>query len=390
MRSPAAALRDWNNGRLPAAVETVATVVLETIRGFRADRGIDLAASLAFTTLLTAVPLLATFSVLVAAVFDENDARFFDSVASILPYHTEFVMQHLRRFVAESKALSGIGFVLLIAASLRLIFVVEELVNAVWGAPRRRARLARVVLYVFVLLVLALLIGGLGRSLRSPSSFVLEIAALTLLYRFLPNAHVDWRSATLASVVVTLLLELLRALFGVYVAALSRMNLVAGSMSLVLFVLISIYFVWALILLGVELTHVLQKTIRRGRRNRGAMPGRAENAIRMLLRLASGGSHEFRELYGEQEASSVEAEGLLGQLRDHGLIRGDRAQGFALAERPEAITVARIVEAITPDLYTITGEDKDPVAKALAPLFEHLDAERRALLGATLADLRRM
>ena len=390
MRSPAAALRDWSKGKLPAALETVATVVLETIRGFRADRGIDLAASLAFTTLLTAVPLLATFSVLGAAVFDENDARFFDSVASILPYHTEFVMQHLRRFVAESKALSGIGFVLLIAASLRLIFVVEELVNAVWGAPRRRARLARVVLYVFVLLVLALLIGGLGRSLRSPSWFVLEIAALTLLYRYLPNAHVNWRSATLASLVVTLLLELLRALFGVYVDALSRMNLVAGSMSLVLFVLISIYFVWALILLGVELTHVLQKTIRRGRRNRGALPGRAENAIRMLLRLAAGGSHDLRELYREQEASSVEAERLLGQLRDGGLIRGDRAQGFALAERPEAISVARVVEAITPDLYTVTAEEKDPVAKALAPLFEHLDAERRALLGATLADLRRM
>ena len=385
MRSPVA-LRDW---KLPAAVETAVTVVLETIRGFRADRGIDLAASLAFTTLLTAIPLLATFSVLIAAVFDEKEARFFDSVASILPYHTEFVMQHLRRFVAESKALSGIGFVLLAVASVRLIFVVEELVNAVWGAPRRRARLARAVLYVFVLCVLALLIGGLGRKLPLPS-FLIEIAALTLLYRYLPNAHVNWRSAMAASLVVTLLLELLRAAFGMYVDALSRMNLIAGSMSLALFVLVSIYFVWALILLGVELTHVLQKTIRRGRRNRGAVPGRAENAIRMLLRLAPGGSHDFRELYLEQDASSVEAEGLLSQLRDKGLIRGDRAQGFELAERPEAITVARVVEAITPDLYTITGEERDPVAKKLAPLFEHLDAERRALLGATLADLSRM
>ena len=389
MRSRIVALRSFATRRLPPAVAATATVVLETIRGFRADRGVDLAASLAFTTLLTAIPLLATFSILIAAVFDENDARFFDSVASILPYHTEFVMQHLRRFVAESAALSGIGLVLLIAASVRLIFVVEELVNAVWGAPRRRARLARAVLYVFVLLVLALLVGGLGRSLRSPSWFLLEIAALTLLYRYLPNAQVNWRSAAVASLVVTVLLELLRTLFGVYVDALSRMNLVAGSMSLALFVLISIYFVWALILLGVELTHVLQKT-RRGRRNRGATPGRAENALRMLLRLAAGGSHEFRELYGEQEASSVEAEGLLGQLRDHGLIRGDRARGFALAESPEAITVARVVEAISPDLYSVTGEDKDPVSKVLAPLFAHLDAERRALLGATLADLRRM
>ena len=34
--------------------------------GFRADRGVDLAASLSFTTLLTAVPLLATFALFLA------------------------------------------------------------------------------------------------------------------------------------------------------------------------------------------------------------------------------------------------------------------------------------------------------------------------------------
>ena len=37
-------------------------VVSETFRGFRADRGLDLAASLAFASLLTAVPLLVAFS----------------------------------------------------------------------------------------------------------------------------------------------------------------------------------------------------------------------------------------------------------------------------------------------------------------------------------------
>jgi DNA-binding IscR family transcriptional regulator len=146
--------------------------------------------------------------------------------------------------------------------------------------------------------------------------------------------------------------------------------------------------VWVLILLGVELTHVLQETVRRGRRISGPKAGRAENAIRMLLRLASGGSHPFRDLYEAQEGSSVEAEELLGQLRDGRVVRGDRARGFALAQPPEQITVAQVVEAISPDLYTITPQERDQVVKVLAPLFERLDAERRAVLGATLADLR--
>lgn len=372
---------------------TVWGIVLETIRGFRADRGIDLAASLAFTTLLTAVPLLATFSVLIAAAFDENDAAFLEFFNAILPYHTTLVTESLRSFIAESKALSGIGLVLLLVASMRLIFIVEELFNAVWGAPRRRAWFTRIVLYFFVLLVLSLLIGGFGIGLRSPSSaitFLMELVALTLLYRFLPNAHVHWRSAGIAGAVVALLLELLRKLFGLYVDALSRMNLITGSLSLVLLVLFSVYFVWVLILLGVELTHVLQENVRRARRISGPRAGRAENAIRMLLRLAAGGQHDLRELYVEQEGSSVEAEELLGLLRDKGLIRGDRARGFALAQRPEEITVAQVVEAISPNLYTITPEEEDQVVKVLAPLFERLDAERRALLGATLADLRKI
>jgi hypothetical protein len=46
------------------------------------------------------------------------------------------------------------------------------------------------------------------------------------------------------------------------------------------------------------------------------------------------------------------------------------------------------VDAISPNLYTITPEEDDRVVQTLEPLFARLDAERRALLGATLADLR--
>jgi membrane protein len=169
---------------------TVKCVVLETVRGFRADRGIDLAASLAFTTLLTAVPLLATLSVFIAAAFHEDDAAFLDLLNTFLPFHTATVTESLRSFVAESTTLSGIGLVLLIVSSVRLIFVVEELFNAVWGAPRRRAWITRSVLYLFVLLVLSLLMGGLGLGLQSPASdnavavrlqpLLIEVVALTL------------------------------------------------------------------------------------------------------------------------------------------------------------------------------------------------------------------
>ena len=388
------------------AFVTAREVVVETFRGFAADRGADLAGSLAFTTLLTAVPLLATFSLFLAAFFKEKNDQILEMVNRILPYHTAKLTESLREFVAESTAISGIGLVILIVASVRLIFIVEATFNAVWGAPKRRAWFQRIAIYSFALFSLALLVGAIGSGVQilrrfslletvlvSPFAetifpFAAEFAVLTLLYHYLPNAYVRWTSAALAGGITAVLLELLRIVFGKYVAMLSRMNLITGSLSLLLFVLLSVFLVWVLILLGVELTHVLQTKIGRSRR-RGRVPaGRAENAIRMLLRLAEGGFHRLRELYHDQEGSSVEAERILDCLRDAGIVEGDAARGFALAQPAEKISVAQIVEAISPNLYTITPEGDDKVVHVLEPLFARLDSERRALLDRTLADLK--
>ncbi len=379
-------------------------VCQETFHGFRADRGVDLAASLAFTTLLTAVPLLATFALFLATFFKQNVTTIFDLVNLVLPYHTAQVTESLRDFIAQSTTITGIGLALVFVASLRLLFIVEGIVNTVWGAPRRRALFPRLVLYTVGLFALALLIGSIALGVRlvkrfamaneilsAPATdflypFAVEFAALSLLYKYLPNAFVRWIPAAAGAGAVAVALELLRFLFGLYVKALSRVNLITGSLTLILLTLLSVYFVWVLILLGVELVHVLQ-THAAGRRTIGGpRAGPAENAIRMLLHLAKGGTHGLRELYAQQEESSTEAERILLQLKDAGLVAGDVAQGFSLVRPARKITVAQVVDAVSPNLYTITPEEGDKVVEILEPLFERLHAERRALLGMTLAD----
>jgi membrane protein len=384
----------------------LAAVAAETFHGFRADRGVDLAASLAFTSLLTAVPLLATFALFLAAFFKQNVATIFDLVNLILPYHTAQVTESLRDFISQSSAITGIGLFLLFVASLRLLFIIEGIVNTVWGAPRRRRLVARILLYTVGLLALALLIGSITLGVRflkrfamaneilsAPATdflgpFVVEFLALTLLYKYLPNAFVRWRRAAAGAAAVAISLEALRFLFGLYVRTLSKVNLITGSLTLVLLTLLSVYFVWVLILLGVELVHVLQAHAA-GREIGGPRAGAAENAIRMLLQLARGGTHGLRELYAQQEDTSLEAEKILSQLEEAGLVSGDAAKGFSLTRPPRKITIAQVVDAVSPDLYTLTAERGDRVVEVLQPLFDRLRGERRALLGMTLADLLR-
>jgi membrane protein len=381
-------------------------VVSETFRGFRADRGLDLAASLAFASVLTAIPLLVTLSLFLATFFKENDDQILAVVNAVLPYQTTRLMQNLGDFVKESTAISTVGLILLSLASVRLIFVVEGVFNAVWGAPRRRARLARIILYTFALVALGLVLGGIFWGLKalrryvgwdsvlgSPAfgavaPFLLKAFFLTLLYKYLPNAKVRWTVAAVAGSAVSLALELLRLCFSLYVEALLRMNLITGSLAFLLFAVLSLYFAWALILLGVELTHVLQTQVA-GAGSAHAREGRAERAIRMLLRMSSFEQAPLKDLEPNPHAPSPETIRILDDLKGAGLIAGDPTSGFRLATPGREITVARIVEALSPGLYDINPYHQDRVALALEPLFYRLDAERRALLNATLADLRR-
>ncbi len=201
------------------------------------------------------------------------------------------------------------GLVLLVLASVRLVFIVEGVFNAVWGAPRRRARVSRFIIYVFALAALGLVLGGIGwglRTLRSAADagslvnselfgaavpFLLKAFFLTLIYRYVPNAYVRLSPAAVAGATVALGLELLRLRFSLYVEALVRMNLITGSLAFALFAIIALYFAWALILFGVELTHVLQREVpgartetRREGRARKGDPDAAADVLRRVRR----------------------------------------------------------------------------------------------------------
>lgn len=379
-------------------------VIADTYRGFRADRGFDLAGSLSFTSLLTAVPLLAAFSIFLVTFFRENDDQIIAVVNALLPYQTVHLTQSLRDFIAEATAISGVGLAIALVASVRLIFVVEGVFNAVWGAPRRRMSVRRVAIYSFALLALGLVLGGVGLVTRTvsrhytidsaaeaaalgASSFLLKALLLTLLFKYLPNARVRTTAAAISGAAVALTLELLRVAFNVYVAAMLRMNLITGTIGFVFLAILSLYLAWALILAGVELTHVLQTHVVRAGGEAGQ--GRAERAIRMLLRMSSSEATPVAEIQPDPEAPPAETIAILEELQRAGLVEGDATSGFRRAAPSAQISVLRVIEALTPDLYRISPHRLDRIAMVLEPIFYRLEAERRGLLHVTLADLRR-
>jgi DNA-binding IscR family transcriptional regulator len=229
---------------------------------------------------------------------------------------------------------------------------------------------------------------GVKEALLTAAPFLLKAFLLTLLFRYLPNARVRLGSAAAAGAAIALTLELLRLAFGVYVDTLLRMNLITGSLGFIFLAVLSLYLAWALILIGVELTHVLQTHVARAA-GRLAPRGRSERAVRMLLRMSSTGALPLSEIEPDPDAVSAETLAILADLEKGGLVAGSPEGGFRLARTGRKITVAQVVEALAPDLYLVNREQEDRIALILEPLLYRLDSERKKLLNATLAELRR-
>jgi YihY family inner membrane protein len=387
--------------RIGAALGNVATTVLETTRGFQADRGLDLSASLAFATLLMLVPLVATFAIVLAAVFRQNDVEIINAVNFILPYKSSRITENLREFVESARTISWIGTLVLIAASLRLIFVVEGVINAVWGAPKHRGLLGRIIVYTVGLLVAALLLGvalsGLAflradpllTFLTSPWAsklfrFLVTAAALTLLYRFMPNAPVSWSAAGIGGVTAAVGIKVLRSSIQVYFDNFSTVNLIYGSLAVLFIVLLSFYFFWVIILWSVELTHALDteaiRPVTTGR-------GRLERAIRAMILMESPGGVGIEAICRSLRLTEKDAVGILARLIAARLVRAHLSGRYTLAEKPQNVSLSQIVSAVVPDLFAVPEEQDDRVAELLRPRFQRLAADQKTMLDLTLAEL---
>ena len=384
---------------LPRKVRRVA---VQTAKGFFGDRGPDLAASLTFSTLLMAVPLAATFAILLATFFRENDLAILDAVNMALPYQSARITANLREFIESAKTISGVGIAVLIATSLRLIFIIEDTVNHVWGAPRRRRLVARMIVYTVGLFAGALLLGvfvsGLDQ-LRKQVAFeniftsalfgrlvaaLVVAAALTLLYRFLPNARVSWSSAALAATIVSLSLRIIKIGFAAYFKFFHDINIIYGSLSLVLLLLLSLFFFWELVLAGVELTFVLDagedsSTVRSGE-------GRVESAVRLLVTLA-GRPEPVRLEDLKKELGRSDLESVARRLAEEKLVAETDGPAWTLAKKLEAIPLSKVVTAVSPDLLSVSPDGHDRIARILRRLFRKQAAEQQVLLNITVAEL---
>lgn len=233
------------------------------------------ASSLAYTTILSIIPLLA-MSFAIFKAFGGLD-KLYETlepfvVSNLAEGASDEVITHLESFIANAHASAvGIsGFLGLILTSMSMLSSVEKAINRVWQTQITRSWFHRIATYwLFVTLgPLALsFVLGFATSSDLPLThflpngsglFLLTTALFFVVYHYVPNTRVHWKNSLISGLSAAALLSLARLGFDLYTVKVVSYSRIYGSLGAVPILLLWIYILWAIVLSGASLTAALQ------------------------------------------------------------------------------------------------------------------------------------
>lgn len=244
----------------------------------------QVAAALAFTSLLALVPLMAVafslFSVLpLFPGWMETAEQFV--LDTFVPGVGEGVQRYLLSFVHKTAGLGTMASIGLFVTAILLLNTIDVTFNRIWQLKRTRHNFVRLLLlFVFLLIAPLMLAASLAATTfimalpyisETVGSVALHSSILTILpiittclllafmYHWIPNTSVLWRHAFMGSAVASILFEAANYLFALYIAWFPTYELLYGALAAIPLLLIWIYVSWLIVLLGAEITRNLEQ-----------------------------------------------------------------------------------------------------------------------------------
>jgi len=258
--------------------------LLQTLKGFKANQGLLLAGAVAYYALLSIVPLLILAVIALSQLIDEGEllATIGRYLEWLVPSQSRAIVQELAHFLDNRARISWLLFATLIFFSSLAFTVLENAMSVIFlhrvVARKRRFIFSVLIPYAYILslgvgLLLVTLVAGslqaVGResvelfghqwSLSGLSGALLyllgfagEVFVMTSVYLVMPAGRLAWRHALIGGITAAVLWEVTRHILVWYFATLSQVNIVYGSMTTAIVVLLSLELAAALLLYGAQ------------------------------------------------------------------------------------------------------------------------------------------
>ena len=269
----------------------------ETLSNWSTHKCSSFGAALAYYSIFSFGPLMLIATVIAGVVFGTDAARgaISGQVRGLLGDSGAQAVQALLNaadhpYQGLLATIFGVGTLLFAAVSV--VVQLKTALNTVWECDAAAqggwwdlirgylVSLAGVVSLGFLLLVSLLftaVISAIGKYfgsylpeptfqfLGSVVSFLFITVLFAMMFKWLPDTHVDWRDVWLGAVLTAALFEAGKFLIGYYVGKLALQSTYGAAASLVM-LLIWVYYSAQIVLLGAEFTHVYAR--RHGRHKR--------------------------------------------------------------------------------------------------------------------------
>jgi membrane protein len=382
--------------------------IREVAREFYNIEGTSRASALAYTTLLSLIPLLVAFTQALQRyfrnLFPNSQAQIDDILNTIMPYQSPVISFHISRFVENAQTASAFGVIIFFVIAFQLFLAVESTVNQIWKTRSVRGYRQKIIAFTMLFFWGPVLMGisFTTTSLLEKNRYlqvlfqqdiifrivpiIVLFIAFTMLFWLVPSTRVRFRSAAVGALVTTSLFTLVRFGFGIYADYLfhGRFNVIYGALGLGLIFLIAIQILWVVILLGVEISYVFQNFygILCATEHQVQDDPRfdAYFALRSLIEIArrfdrreeAPSSDKLAEKFGTTDAQVTR---VLRKLEDAQLVKetGGDWPGFVPGCDPFRITVEEVVaqaEGLHRDVPEISTDDYErPVISDLLTRF---------------------
>lgn len=359
LRYPAAITRDWLAGDI-------------NVR----------AMSLAYTTLLSLVPLLVfSFSILkglgARAHLRYILHEFFLPLGAAAAELTDNVMQFVTNMRGD--VLGSLGLVFLVYTVVTTIQKVEASFNFVWRVERPRSFVRRFSEYLSVMIAGPIVFGVaigllvsvahssfahwlhavpafasglelLGRSMP----YVLVAAVFTFMYLFVPNTRVNFRAAVVGGATAGVIWALVGKAFTALILYSSQLMAVYTGFAIVLTTLIWVYLSWLILLIGAQLAFYLQfpQYLLHGQQ-RVEITGSAREQVGLavmylIARDFTTGRNPWtgNHLAAELDIPSIALTPVLSCLEKRGLLVATEQERWLPARDPAVILLADVLDAV--------------------------------------------
>jgi membrane protein len=244
-------------------LNNVRTLSSISIREFRESDSSYFAAGISFWFIFSLFPLILAAISITGFLYPSHDSQdiIVTAIRQTLPISGDYIADVVLEVAAARGVFGLLAFVTLLISGVRLFTAIRRGVNHAWRPTVRHTfiqgraidavMLGCSLCIVLLLVVFALTALGIqlpfGNNhgivavgelvLREVMAIGVAYSIFLLLYRYLPNAEIQWRDVWLGAVVAVLLFRLATLGFTWYIGAFDSFNLVFGSLGMLMAVL---------------------------------------------------------------------------------------------------------------------------------------------------------